>query len=90
MNKKEFVEDIALRCDISKNTADKVVKAIEDIVVSELKKGGQVNLMGFGTFAVAERAARKGLNPQTKEQIEIPARKVPVFKAAKSFKDEIA
>ena len=65
------------------------MKAFTDVVADELKKGGKVQLVGFGTFEVSERAAREGRNPQTKETIKIPASKAPRFKAGKALKDMV-
>ena len=69
--------------------AEKALKAFTDVVTEELKKGGKVQLVGFGTFEVSERAAREGRNPQTKETITIAASKAPKFKAGKALKDMV-
>ena len=89
MNKSELVSAIAEQAGISKKDAENALKAFTDIVTQELSKGGKVQLVGFGTFEVSERAARMGRNPQTKEEIEIPASKAPKFKAGKAFKDAV-
>jgi DNA-binding protein HU-beta len=89
MNKTELVEAIATDCDISKASAHRAVEAVIENIVKALSKGEEVNLIGFGTFYVAERAARSGLNPQTKQKIEIPAGKVPKFRAGKALKDSV-
>ncbi len=89
MKKAELVAAIAEKTELSKKDAEKAVKAFTEVVEEELKKGGKIQLVGFGTFEVAERAARKGINPSTKEEIDIPASKAPKFKAGKAFKDSI-
>ena len=87
MNKAELVAAIADRTDLSKKDAEAALKAFTDVVAEELKKGEKIQLVGFGTFEVSERAARTGLNPRTKETIEIAASKAPKFKAGKALKD---
>ncbi len=89
MNKTELVASIAEKAGISKKDADKAIAAFVDSVSAELKKGGKVQLVGFGTFEVRERAARTGINPQTKQTIEIAASKNPVFKAGAALKAAI-
>lgn len=81
MNKTEFINAVAEKSGLSKVDAKKVVEAFVETVSSELKEGGKVALLGFGSFSVAEKAARKGVNPKTKQPIEIPARKSVKFKA---------
>ena len=90
MNKADIVSAVAERAGLSKKDADKAVAAFTDVIAESLKSGEKVVLVGFGTFEVKERAARTGRNPRTKQEIEIPASKVPVFKAGKSLKDEVA
>ena len=90
MNKTELVVSIAEKAAISKKDAEKALSAFLDTVVDELKKGEKVRLVGFGTFEVRERAARTGINPRTKQIIEIAASKNPVFKAGKALKDSIS
>ncbi|MBE6766424.1 MAG: HU family DNA-binding protein [Clostridia bacterium] len=90
MNKTELVAAIAEKAGISKKDADAAVAAFVDTVEGALKAGDKVALVGFGTFEVRERAARTGINPQTKETIKIAASKAPVFKAGKAFKDAVA
>lgn len=90
MNKTELVVSIAEKAAISKKDAEKALSAFLDTVVDELKKGEKVQLVGFGTFEVRERAARAGINPRTKQTIEIAASKNPVFKAGKPLKDSIS
>ena len=87
MNKTELTAAMAEQAGISKKDAEKALKAFVDVVSEELKKGGKVQLVGFGTFEVSERAAREGRNPQTKESIKIAASKAPKFKAGKPLKD---
>ncbi len=90
MNKTELVAAMAEKAGIAKKDADKALAAFLDTVVAELKKGEKVQLVGFGTFEVRERGARTGINPQTKQTIQIAASKAPVFKAGKAFKDAVA
>ena len=87
MNKTELVAAVADQAGISKKDAEKALKAFTDVVAEELKKGGKVQLVGFGTFEVSERAARTGRNPQTGAEMNIPASKAPKFKAGKALKD---
>ena len=87
MNKTELIAEIAERAEISKKDAEKALKAFTDVVADELVKGEKVQLVGFGTFEVSERAAREGRNPQTGETMEIKASRTPKFKAGKALKD---
>lgn len=89
MNKTELVVAVAEQADISKKDAEKVLKAFVDVVTEEMKKGEKVQLVGFGTFEVSERAAREGRNPQTGETVKIAARVVPGFKAGSKLKDAL-
>ena len=89
MNKTELVAAIAEQTELSKKDAEKALKAFTDIVADELKKGEKVQLVGFGTFEVSERAAREGRNPQSGEPMTIAAYKAPKFKAGKALKDMI-
>lgn len=89
MNKTELVAAMADEAGLSKKDSEKALKAFTDVVADELKKGGKVQLVGFGTFEVAERAAREGRNPQTGAVMKIPASKAPKFKAGKALKDSI-
>ena len=89
MNKKELVDAIAGKTDSSGAAADRAVNALIEIISDTLKKGDSLTLPGFGTFEVRERAARKGRNPQTGEEIEISASKVPAFKPGKALKDAV-
>lgn len=87
MNKTEFIAAIADKTELSKKDAEKAVKAFVDVVTEELKKGEKIQLVGFGTFEISERAAREGRNPQTGETMTIAASKSPKFKAGKALKD---
>ena len=87
MNKAELVAAIADKTELSKRDAESALKAFTDVVAEELKKGEKIRLVGFGTFEVSERAARTGRNPQTDEEMTIPASKAPKFKAGKALKD---
>lgn len=89
MNKTELVAAMAEQAGISKKDAEAALKAFTDTVSKELKKGGKVQLVGFGTFEVAKRAARSGVNPLTKEPMNIPASKAPKFKAGKALKEAV-
>ena len=89
MNKAELVSAIAEKTELKKVEAEKAVKAFVDVVTEELKKGGKVQLVGFGTFEVSKRAEREGRNPQTKKTIKIPASNAAKFKAGKALKDAI-
>ena len=89
MNKAELVASIAEKSELSKKDAEKSLNAFMESVQESLGKGEKVQLVGFGSFEVRQRAERKGRNPQTKEEITIPASKVPVFKVGKAFKDAI-
>lgn len=89
MNKTELVAAVAEKAELSKKDADAAVTALFDAVKDALADGDKVSVVGFGTFAVKERAARTGLNPRTKEAIEIPASKVPSFKAGSALKDAV-
>ena len=89
MNKAELVAAVAEKAEISKKDAEAAVKAFTDVVAEELKKGEKVQLVGFGTFEVAEREAREGRNPRTGETMTIAASKSPKFKAGKALKDMV-
>ncbi len=89
MNKTELVAAMAEQADMTKKDAEKALTAFTEVVAKELRKGGKVQLVGFGTFEVAERAAREGRNPQTGETMQIAAAKAPKFKAGKALKDEV-
>ena len=87
MNKSELVAAIAEKAELSKKDAENALKAFTDVVADELKKGEKIQLVGFGTFEVSERAARTGRNPQTGDEMKIPASKAPKFKAGQALKD---
>ena len=89
MNKTELVAVMAEKAQISKKDAEAALKAFTDVVAEELKKGEKIQLVGFGTFEVSERAARTGRNPQTGEEMNIAASKAPKFNAGKALKDSI-
>ena len=90
MNKAELVAAVAEKTALSKKDSEKAVSAVLDAVTEALVAGDKVQLVGFGTFDVKERAARVGRNPRTKETIQIPATRLPVFKASKALKDVVA
>lgn len=89
MNKTELVAAMAESADLSKKDAEKALKAFIEVVTDELKKDEKVQLVGFGTFEVAQRAAREGINPLTGEKMQIKASKAPKFKAGKALKDAV-
>ena len=89
MNKADLVDAIAAKAELSKKDAEKALKAFEEVVTEELKNGGKVQLVGFGTFEVSERAERMGRHPQTGEDMIIAASKAPKFKAGKALKDAV-
>ena len=89
MNKTELVAAMADQTGLTKKDVEAVLKAFTDVVSGDLKKGGKVQLVGFGTFEVSERAAREGRNPQSGEPMKIAASKAPKFKAGKALKDMV-
>ena len=89
MKKQDFIKAVAAAAGVSQDAASKVLASMVEIVTSELKKGGDVNITGFGAFRVSKRAARNGVNPQTGEKIKIPARNTPVFRAGKTLKEAV-
>jgi DNA-binding protein HU-beta len=89
VNKAELIDVIAVSADLSKADATRAIESVLDTIITALKAGDTVNLVGFGSFAVKARAARTGRNPQTGATINIAASKVPVFKAGKALKDTI-
>ena len=89
MNKAELVAAMSDKAQLSKKDAEAALKAFTDVVAEELKKGEKIQLVEFGTFEVAERAARTGRNPQTGAEMKIAASKAPKFKAGKALKDSI-
>ena len=90
MNKAEHINSVAATAEVSQKEAEAVITATLDAITAALKEGDKVQLVGFGSFEVKNRAARTGRNPRTKEVVEIPASKVPVFKAGKALKDAVA
>ena len=90
MNKTELVATVAEKSGLTKKDAERVVSAAFETIATELSKGEKVQISGFGIFEVKEREARVGRNPRTKEAIEIPASKVPAFKASKALKDIVS
>ena len=89
MNKTEFIAAVAEKAEISKKDSEKALKAFVDVVAEQLKAGDKVQLVGFGTFEVSERAERTGRNPQSGKEMVIPASKAPKFKAGKALKDMV-
>ena len=89
MNRAELIAAMAKKADLTQKDAEKALKAFTEVVADELKKGEKIQLVGFGTFEVGERAAREGRNPQTGETMTIAACKAPKFKAGKALKDAI-
>lgn len=90
MTKAELVTSVAAKAGLSKKDSEKALAAVVDSITEALAKGESVQLVGFGTFEVRERAARTGINPRTKEKIEIAATNVPAFKAGKALKDAVS
>lgn len=90
MTKAELVSAIAEKTELTKKDSEKALAAVLESITDALKKGEKVALVGFGTFEVRARAARQGINPQTKKKIKIPATKVPAFKAGKALKETVA
>jgi len=90
MNKNELVSAVAEKSGLSKKDTEAIVNATIDVITAALAEGDKVQLVGFGAFEVKPRAARIGRNPKTREPIDIPASKVPVFKPGKALKDEVA
>ncbi len=89
MNKAELIEHIARQADISKAAATRALESTLGAVKTTLKKGGEVSLVGFGTFAVAKRAARTGRNPRTGEQVPVQEKSVPFFKTGKEMRERL-
>ena len=90
MNKAELINAVAEKAGLSKKDTETVVNATIDVIAGALADGDKVQLVGFGAFEVKSRAERTGRNPKTKEEIKIPASKVPVFKPGKALKDAVA
>ncbi|RRD90937.1 HU family DNA-binding protein [Conchiformibius steedae] len=89
MNKSELIDAIAQESGLNKTDAGKALDAFTAVVKNTLQKGDTITLVGFGSFSVAERAERQGLNPKTKEPLTIPAARVPKFKPGKALKDAL-
>jgi len=89
MNRQDLVAKIAKDAEITKKAANIALNSIIDGITMAMEKGDKVSLVGFGTFKVNKRKARTGVNPQTKAKIQIPPRKVPVFKAGKKLKEAV-
>ncbi len=89
MNKPELIAEIANRASTTKKEAEAFINAFIDVTAETLKSGDKVALVGFGTFSVRERKTRSGVNPRTREKIEIPAKTVPYFKPGKTLKDAV-
>lgn len=89
MNKKDLINAVAEKTGMTKKDSGLVVESVFDAIKETLSKGEKVQIIGFGTFEVRDRAARKGRNPQTGEEIDIPATRVPAFKAGKALKDAV-
>ena len=90
MNKTELIAAVASKAGLSKKDAERVVNATLETITESLVKGDKVNISGFGIFEVKNREARVGRNPRTKETIQIPAAKLPAFKASKTLKDAVS
>lgn len=90
MTKADLISAVAQKTELSKKDSDKAVNAVLEAITETLAAGEKVSLVGFGTFEVKVRAAREGINPRTKEKIEIPSSKLPVFKAGKGLKEEVS
>ena len=89
MNETELIAAVAEKAELSRKDAEKALKAFTDVVAEELVKGEKIQLVGFGTFEVSERAAREGRNPKTGEKMPISASRTPKFKAGKALKDQV-
>lgn len=89
MKKQDFIKSVAAKSGLSQDAVTKTLTSMIEVVTSELQKGGEVNITGFGAWKISERAARNGVNPKTKEKMTIPATKTPVFRAGKTLKEAI-
>ena len=87
MNKTDLIQMVAEKADLGKKDAEKAVSAMVDAIIETVASGEKVQIVGFGTFELRERKARTGVNPRSHEKIEIPASKVPAFRAGQGFKD---
>ncbi len=90
MTKAEFITAVAAKSGMTKKDTEAALSAVIDTITDTLAKGEKIQLVGFGTFEVRERAAREGINPQTKKKIKIKATKVPAFKAGSALKEAVA
>jgi len=90
MTKVELINAVAAKTGLTKKDSEKAVSAVFGTIADTLKAGDKVSLVGFGTFDVKTRAAREGINPRTKEKIQIAASKLPTFKAGKALKDQVS
>ncbi len=90
MTKAELVSEVAAKSGLSKKDSEKAIAGVIEAITETLAKGESIQLVGFGTFEVRDRAARSGINPQTKKKIQIPATKVPAFKAGRGLKDAVS
>ena len=90
MTKAELVSEVAAKSGLSKKDSEKAIAGVIETITETLAKGESIQLVGFGPFEVRERAARSGINPQTKKKIQIPATKVPAFKAGRGLKDAVS
>lgn len=89
MKKQDFIKVVATKSGLSQDAVTKTLTSMIEVITSELQKGGEVNITGFGAWKVSERAARNGVNPKTKEKMTIPATKTPVFRSGKTLKEAI-
>ncbi len=89
VNKDALVDSISNKTDLSKKDIMAVLEAFEEVITEEIRQGNKVTMTGFGTFRISDRAAREGINPQTKEKIQIPAMRVPKFTAGKALKEAV-
>lgn len=89
VNKDALVDAIAVKTDLAKKSVEAVIEALQEVITNEIRQGNKVTLTGFGTFKISKRAAREGINPQTKEKIQIPAMTVPKFTAGKALKEAV-
>lgn len=89
MNKNELIAAVADKTSLSKNDATTAVEGVFDVITAALKEGDEVRVVGFGTFVVTQRKAGKGRNPQTGQEIDIPASKAPKFRAGKQLKEAV-
>ena len=89
MNKEELVQEVAKRAKTTQKEVSEIITATMDVITRSVAKGKKVTLVGFGTFEARKRAARTGRNPQTGKEIQIPAKKVPVFSAGKKFREVV-